>query len=170
MCRCAQPTRSLLSTLSSTHWTSTTLRSKSFLSSEARCLWVGGWFLFQMFWSKTFQWGHHRLIISSFCQVSCTFAYIDLLSSDTYQFMPQVQKCTSMKFHIAKHVPLEDQRCDCIARLQVELRGPRASLSSNYTSVWVTCRKVWAKNWLKPIENNPNYNQFVNSVTLIFGA
>ena len=54
--RCAQPTRSLLSTLSSTHWTSTTLRSKSFLSSEARCLWVGGWFLFQMFWSKTFQW------------------------------------------------------------------------------------------------------------------
>ena len=35
---------------------------------------------------------------------------------------------------------------DCIARLQVELQGPRASLSSNYTSVWVTCRKVAAKN------------------------
>ena len=94
----------------------TALKELSLLRSQVL---VGGWVVpvsnvliknISDFWSKTFQHRHHHLIISSFCQVSCTFAYIDLLSSDIYQFMPQVQKCTSMKFHTAKHVPVEDQR------------------------------------------------------------
>jgi len=60
-------------------------------------------------------------------QVSCNFAYIALESSDVYQFLPEV-----------------------------ELVGARASLSSNYSSVLVTCRKVgglhsfWWQQWPFP--------------------
>jgi len=46
-------------------------------------------------------------------QVNCKFAYISLLSSDNYKFLPEE-----------------------------ELKGPRVVLSSNYTSVLVTCSQV----------------------------
>ena len=40
------------------------------------------------------------------------------------------------------------------APLQMELQGPRASLSSNYSSVLVTCRKVGGTNLVhKKVDN-----------------
>ena len=126
--RCVRPTRSPLYTSTPTRWFSIPLRFKNSASSEVRS--VGGMVLFNIF--------HYLKVtpptINIFSRSAVTLHILTcwpLTSISSYH-----RYSRNSKLHSCVKIKLKN------CTVQMEFRGTRATLSSNYSSISVTCRKV----------------------------